>query len=125
MAHQNDDPERRLTNDQRALGEGVRRLLQRLRVTYTESLEGTSGESWYRFHIKTPAGSGLQVAIAVVGDTVVFEANGVELRWDLEMWSGNTSQWIAGSLGGLETVFENDLRIRLRPTLFGSTVGAI
>jgi hypothetical protein len=41
------------------------------------------------------------------------------------MWSGNSSQWIAGSLDGLAAVLENGLRIRLRPTLFGSTVGAI
>jgi len=125
MAHQDEEAERRLTKDQRALGEGVRTLLRRLRVAYTESLEGTSDESWYQFHIKTPPGSALQVGIAVVGDVVVFEANRVELRWDLEMWGRNGSQWIAGSLDGLAAVFENDLRIRLRPTLFGSTAGAI
>ncbi len=124
MAHQDEEAERRLTKDQCALGEGVRTLLRRLRVAYTESLEGTSDESWYRFQIRTPPGSRLQVGIAVVGDVVVFEANGVELRWDLEAWGGDGSPWIAGSLDGLAIVFENDLRIRVRPTLFG-TAGAI
>jgi hypothetical protein len=80
MAHQDEEAERRLTKDQRALGEGVRTLLRRLRVVYAESLEGNSDESWYRFHIKIPPESMLQVGIAVVGDVVVFEANGVELR---------------------------------------------
>jgi len=125
MALQDEEAERRLTQDQRTLGEGVRTLLKRLHVAYAESLEGNSDESWYRFHIRTPPESTLQVGIAVVGDVVVFEANGVELRWDLEMWGSNSSQWIAGSLDGLAAVLENDLRIRLRPTLFGATVGAL
>src|SRR5262245_55147768 len=119
-----EDDARLLTNDQRVLGEGVRTLLRRLRVAYTESLEGNSPESWCRFHIKTPAESALQVSIAVVGDVVVFEAKGVDLRWDRPAWE-HTSQWISDSLDGLAVVFESDLRIRLRPSIWRSTTGAI
>jgi len=121
MTHK--DNGRLLTNDQRVLGDGVRTLLRRLGVAYTESLESNSAESWYQFHIETPAQSTLQVNIAVVGDVVVFVANGVELRWDLPARE-YSSQWISDSLDGLAVVFENDLRIRLRRTSFG-TAGAI
>src|SRR5262249_4971844 len=122
MTHDNNA--RLLTNDQRVLADGVRTLLRRLGVAYTESLEGNSAESWYRFHIKTPAESALQVSIAVVGDVVVFEANGVELRWDLPAWE-HSAQWISDSIDGLAVVVENDLRIRLRRNVLGLTTGAI
>jgi hypothetical protein len=83
MTHQGGE-ERRLTKGQRALREGVRALLRRLRVAYTESLEGTSDEAWYQFHIKTPPGSDLQVGIAAVGDAVAVGSPREKSMWAVD-----------------------------------------
>lgn len=124
MADQSIDGERQLTPDQQVLGAGVRALLRDLHVSHTEALEANRGESWYRFNITTPPGSDLRVDIAIVSDVVVLTANGVQLRWDLNAWT-DVSAWIAASLDGLAVVFRNELRLRLRRTVFGGTAGAI
>lgn len=117
--------ESKLTETQRTCADGVRTLLKRLRVVHAERIETTNAEAWYCFEIKTSPESGLRVTIAVVGDVFVFQANGAELRRDLESWWSDPSGWVAECLRVLQELLQTDLRIRLRRTLFGSTTGAV
>lgn len=118
------DPNSLLTAGQRLFADSLRDLFERTRVTYLEQFRRNRAEAWYRFHIET-VDSRLSVFLDVVGDVFVFTANEAELRRDLSAWRDDTSGWTSECLRIVAVLLRNDLRIRVRRTLFGRIKGAI
>lgn len=109
---------------QRVFADRLRDLLKTVQCDYTEEIKGTSAEAWYSFILRTedPRPS---VIMNIVGDAFVFVVNGAEMRLDLAAWGDDTEAWMRESLRVVDILLRNDLRIRLRRTLFGRSTGAV
>lgn len=119
------DPEEMLSSPQREMAAGIGAVLGEFSVRYTETVENVGNEFWPAFHVATLPGSGLDVKIAIITDSVHFHANEAEARFDWAAWNLDTARWINDVPAELRTLFRHDLRIRVRRTLFGHLTGAV
>jgi len=115
-----------VTDRQRNLADTISVTLRVAKAEFREHVDTTSPEPVVRFDLRTPPGSGLRVAVSVLDDLLVFEANGASMRMELAAWPpGQDGEWIKDCVRTIQSLLSNPLRIRLRTSLFGRPVGAI
>jgi hypothetical protein len=117
-----------LVAEQMALADGVRASLRRVGAAFAESATATSHEAFVVFDIQPrPGARHLHVKVAVLGDQFNVTVNEAFCFVPLRAFARgrDVSGWIADSVTRLTALLANDLRIRIRTTLFGGEAGAI
>ena len=113
------------TPTQRRLADAVCRELEQAHARYEESMKCNNAECWIVIKILTPPGSGLDVSVFVVGDTMLFTANGADFYVDHAAFQFDDDAWITGATDVIARLLQSELRIRLRKTLFHGVRGAV
>jgi hypothetical protein len=113
-----------VTEEQRQLAEYVRELLDSLGVPYEVSVQGGL-EAWYHVKLGIPERHQLSIEFFIAPDSFQVDANGADLRYGVMDAGDDAVRWLKESQEIVRALLHNELRIRLRRTLFGGRTGAI
>ena len=111
-----------LTPIQRRLAESVRQRLLAFNVRFSERVDANA-EAPVFFEVET-VNRELHAVVIVLDDSFRFSANEAELYLDRVAWE-DTDTWVAECLKAFDSLFSNDLRIRVRQTALGGAAGAV
>jgi hypothetical protein len=118
---------RELSEFQASVAERVRTLLNEASVQFTEDVVVVpGGEVMDSFVIATRSEIPLTVNFLVLDDQFNVLANGAEIHvYFAQRDPAKESQWVTRAINTVGILIRNDLRIRIRQTLFGRETGAV